>query len=243
MDFNKDLPAQDLEAEKSLIGSLVTQNSLFDRIRVLPHDFYSKRHGNAFKTILNMLARKDPVDVVTFYHQTKKDFPSCGSITEQELFDILDNSPLMEVEKYQDIILECSITRQIKTACSAIIHSDRLGNDILADAQKAVLAVTAADHEDDIKKISDIIQAHMDRIDTANTTEATNFLRFGFPNIDKRLRAIGPKLIVIAGRPGAGKTSFALSSIKNLDRAGHNVGFLSIEMPEFEIIDRLLSIH
>jgi len=111
MDFNNDLPAHDIDAECSLIGSIVTQNSLFDQMRVQPDDFYSKRHGNAFKTILNMLSRKDPVDVVTFCHQTKKDFPDGGSLTEMDMLKILDNSPLFKINQYMDIIKECSITR------------------------------------------------------------------------------------------------------------------------------------
>ncbi|MBP8866178.1 MAG: hypothetical protein KBG63_06895 [Acetobacterium sp.] len=243
MDYNNYLPAQDLDAERSLIGSIVTQNSLFDKMRVLPTDFYSKRHENAFRTILGMLSRKEPVDAVTFAHQSKKEHPNGGTITDVDLLKILDESPLLNIEKYMDVIKDCSITRQVKEICYSIIHSDKIGNDILSDAQKGVLGISGSGHEDDIKNVRDIISDHMERIDKANTTEVENFLRFGFPNLDMRLKTSGPKMIVVAGRPGSGKTSFALTAIKNLDRLGVHTGLISIEMPEFEIIDRFLAME
>jgi len=243
MDFNKDLPAQDLEAEKSLIGSLITQNSLYDQIRVCFEDFYSQEHARTFKTIQTLLNRKIPVDIVTLYHQLKKDFPDGGFVTEDKMLDILNNSPLMQIEKYQDIIKECSVTRQVKAICSGVMHSEKIGDDILSEAQKGVLSISATGHEDDIRNVKDIINEHVDRIEKANTTDVDTYYRFGFPNLDRCLKTVGPKLLVVAGRPGSGKTSFALTSIKNLDRSGVCAGLLSIEMPEFEIIDRLLAME
>lgn len=243
MDFNKELPAHDIEAEKSLIGSLLAQNGLYDQITVTPGDFYSPKLARTFSTILGMLSRKDPVDAVTLFHNLKKDFPGEQVMTENDLRHILDESPLFQIGKYMSVIKECSLSRQVKAVCFAAINSEKLGNDILNDVQRDILSITPAGHEDDIKHIRDIIGNHMDRIDKANTTNIDNYYRFGFPNIDRCLKTIGPKLLVVAGRPGAGKTAFSLTAIKNLDRSGVRTGFLSIEMPEFEIIDRLLAME
>ncbi len=242
--MNIELPAQDLEAEKSLIASLIMNNNLFDLAEGLrSDDFYPSSHQAIFGTMLAMRSRSEKIDAGSLWFEMKKNGTDDKIPGPDYFIDLLENSPLFNTEKYVSIISECSITLQIKIACMTTMDSHLIGQDLLSLAQSSMLDVKTMSRDDDIKNLKDIIQSHIDRIEDANSTEAGLYYKLGFPRIDNCLKTIGPKLIIIAGRPGMGKTSFALTAAKNLDRERVKPGILSIEMPEQEIVDRLLSME
>jgi len=239
-----DLPAQDIEAEKSLIGSLLLNNKLFYECEyLLPTDFYKTSHTLIFKTMAYLFNKGEKVDAGSVWYELKK-----GKFEKQiedpnYLINIMESSPLFNTKKYVSIIKECSLTRDIKTSCMNILDSDSIGEDLLSEVQNSVLDIKTTNNTDDIKNLRDIIIPHMERLEKANTTKEGMYYSLGFPRIDRCLKTIGPKLIIIAGRPGSGKSALAVTMAKNLDRERIRIGFLSIEMPESEIIDRWLSME
>jgi len=242
MDFN--IPLHDEEAERSLIASLIMRNDLFEECDMLnPDDFYPTHHQVIFETMLIMVSNHEKIDAGSLWYEIKKAKKCQGKINPQFFLDLLDNSPMFNTKKYVAIILECSVTRKIKTACMNVMDSSLVGEDLLSIAQSSMMGIKANARPDEIKNLKDIINTHIDRIEKANTSEEGMYYKLGFPRIDQCLKTIGPKLIIIAGRPGMGKTALAVTMTKNLDRAGVCVGFLSIEMPESEIIDRLIAME
>ena len=109
--------------------------------------------------------------------------------------------------------------------------------------QSEALKLQPTSRKDNIKKVADIVGDHLDRIEKLQTSPQGRGYPLGFPNIDANLRLLGGKLIILVGRPKMGKTSFAVTCMRNLDRAGVKTGILSIEMPESEIMDKWISME
>jgi len=238
------LPAQNIEAEKSLIGSLLLNNNLFDSCEHLTkEDFYKSANGIIFESMEAIRGMGQKVDAESVWFHIEKTKQESKVPGPEYLIDILENSPLFNVQKYVEIVKDCSLTRSIKTRCMNILGSDSSGEDLLSIAQSLMLEVQATTNADEIKNLKDIISAHIDRLEKANTTKDGVYYKTGFPRIDNCIKVKGPKLIIIAGRPGAGKTALACTIAKNLDKQHVCIGFLSVEMPESEIIDRWLSME
>ncbi|MBC8439300.1 MAG: hypothetical protein H8D87_06415 [Deltaproteobacteria bacterium] len=240
-----ELPAQNIESEESLIASLIMNNNCFNDCEYLyPDDFYRSDHVLIYKTMLEMKSRHENIDLSTLWFELKKKKESDiirGGIA--YLVKISETSPVFNTRKYVSIIKECSLTRKIKTKCMQILDSDKYGELLLDLAQNSILDIKSSNSGDNIKAVKDIIIDHIERLEKANITEQNIYYRLGFPRIDNCLKTIGPKLIIIAGRPGAGKTALAVTMSRNLDKMGVNVGFLSIEMSEDEILERWIAIE
>lgn len=241
--MNMRLPEQNIEAEQSLISSLLQNNNLFDDCEFLrSEEFYQTDHQLYFRLMSELSRKKINVDLITLGEALKKE----KELTEDRVIylrRIIDNAPAFNTKQYVKIIQDCALTRAVKERAMNILDSDLHGEDLLSNAQSKILNIQSSAREDDIKAVKDIILDHIERIERANAVEEMAGYKIGFPNIDKNLRLRDGKLIVIAARPGMGKTSFAVTAARNLDRHGTKVGFLSIEMPENEIMDRWLSME
>ena len=232
------------EAEQSLIASLILDNNLFDNCDdIEPSDFYVSSHSIIFNTMLLMRSNNEKIDLSSLYYSLDKNGLSDQIGGAQYLVKITENSPVFNTKEYTKIIKECSLTRKIKERCMNILDSKDFGESLLSTAQSELLSIKSTMNTDNIKRLKDIITNHIDRLEKANTKETGLYYKLGFPRIDRCLKTIGPKLIIIAGRPGAGKTALAVTITRNLDKQNVRVGFLSIEMPEDEIIERWISME
>lgn len=238
------VPAHSIEAEQSLIATLIMDNSHFRFCDFLnPEDFYKGGHQKIYRAMRSMHVMKEPVDLVTLSESMHKD----GNLEliggPAYLVNMVDNSPAFNTESYVKIIKECSLTRQVNMKCLELISSKLTGMELVEKAQTEILSVESSTREDNIKAVKDIVIQHIERLEKANSTKEGMGYKTGFPNIDNALRIKDGKLIIIAGRPKSGKTSLAVTIAKNMDRMGTRIGFLSIEMPESEIMDRWLSME
>jgi len=243
--MKSELPSHDIDAEESLIASLILNNKCFQDCEGLyPGDFYKTSNGLIYQTMVSMLSKKEKIDLSTLWYELKK-HPEYKSIQggAAYLAKISETAAIFNTKEYVSIIKECSLTRSVKTACMQTIDSNEHGEALLSLAQKTILNIKSTTNEDAIKSIKRIIIDHVERLEKANSTEIGIYYRTGFPRIDNCMKTIGPKLIIIAGRPGAGKTALAVTMARNLDKQHIDVGFLSIEMSEEEIIDRLIAIE
>ncbi len=242
MDFK--IPDNETESEESLLATLIINNKDFGYCQYLTGDeFYSPRNKKIYDVIAKMLNNDELVDLVTLTSKLKKEqiFDAVGGV--RYLIHLVDGSSLHNTKQYIKNIQDSALTREIKILCSQILESDLRGEMLLNFSQKNILNIISTEREDNIKDLKDIIIKHLERIEKANSSETGKSYKLGFPNLDRILRIIDAKLIVIAGRPGQGKTSLATTITRTMDKAGINVGFLSVEMPEQEIVDKFLSME
>jgi replicative DNA helicase len=113
-------------------------------------------------------------------------------------------------------------------------------DEYISKSQADVLQVQTTTSIDKIYGTEILMQQALDRIEAARSQAFDAGLKFGFPTLDNFMQIFGSKLIILAGRPGMGKTALALSISRFLAEQGIKVGFLSIEMDKESLADRLL---
>ena len=240
------VPAHNLEAEEALISALLIDSRLIGDITDLePGDFYNKAHERIFQAMKSLHTGSKPIDLVTVGDWLKENgqLEKIGGLA--FISNIADSSPMaMNTIAYADIIKDYSINRQVLKVAAQIQDkalSGESGASVLEALQTESLKIQVAEKSDNIRLVKDVIFEHFDRIEKAQAEKNGRGYALGFPGIDKNLVVLGGKLIIVAGRPKMGKTSFAVTCMKNLDSQGIKTGILSIEMPEAEIIDKWIS--
>ena len=246
------VPPQNLMAEEALLGGIMLDNNALTQVGdyVREDDFYRPGNREIFKTILALAKNQEPIDLVTVADHLKQR----GKLDEiggsGYLASLVDNvHTAANLIAYARIVKNKSLLRNLIAAATEIIENS-YGEveevDVLVDrAEKSILDVARKRNQAEITPINEIVKASFAAIDAAykNNTTLTG-VATGFEEIDKMTCGFQPSdLIIIAGRPSMGKTSFALNIAHNA--AAHpdipsRVAFFSLEMSKEQLVTRLL---
>ncbi len=246
------VPPQSLMAEEALLGGIMLDNSALTQVGdyVREDDFYRPGNREIFRTILALAKNQEPIDLVTVADHLKRR----GKLDEiggsGYLASLVDNvHTAANLTAYARIVKNKSLLRNLISAATEIIENS-YGEvddvDVLVDrAEKSILDVARKRNQAEITPINEIVKASFAAIDAAyrNNTTLTG-VATGFEEIDKMTCGFQPSdLIIIAGRPSMGKTSFALNIAHNA--AAHpeipsRVAFFSLEMSKEQLVTRLL---
>ncbi|HEX9972278.1 MAG TPA: DnaB-like helicase C-terminal domain-containing protein [bacterium] len=235
----------DLDMETALISALLIDNRGFENIGELqPADFYKPAHGLIFSAMLSLVTEKQPVDLVTVVERMvrKSELEEIGGAS--YLAKICDSAPVaLNAAAYAKKIKDLAMVRGAILSCMTIIDEGYKTTDpeeFISRAQESILSLQTTDTKDHFYKIDDLVIEAISRIKSAQVNISKG-LRFGFPVLDNALYIAGSKLIIIAGRPGMGKTALMLSIAKFLALHDVESAILSLEMDKESLIDRLLS--
>ena len=239
-------PSNDKAAEQALISALLIDNSPLEDITDLsPRDFYTTAHQKIYGAMTSLYRQGSPVDLVTVatWLQKSGDLERVGGAS--YLASIADSAPMAtNAGAYADTIKDMSLNRRVLEVALRVQDAalrGEAGASVLELLQTEALKIQNTNRQDNIKHVCDIIDDHVDRIEKANARKEGRGYPTGFSNIDRCLSLKDGKLIVVAGRPKSGKTSFAVTIMRNMDKLGIKTGILSIEMPEAEVIDKWLA--
>ena len=247
----QELPPQNLDAEKSLLGALLLDKDLIVRVAdiVRPEDFYDERHGLVYSAILELYEDREPVDLVTVTEKlsSKNKLEQVGGAT--KLAALTASSPsTAHAAQYAEIIANKATLRRLISASATIgelgLASDLKLDDALDRAEQTLFKVSRRHLKNPFTLVKDILSETFERID--NLHENRGQLRgipTGFADLDNMLAGLqSSDMVVIAARPSMGKTSLALNIALNAARDSHfAVGLFSLEMSKEQVIDRLLS--
>lgn len=241
------IPPHNNQAEQSLLSACMLDNQQFEYCSDLnPSEFYSLKHQAIFKAMLNMQAKRIPVDLVTITQELRMT-GDLETVEAAYLSQVYDAAPLaLNTEAYTVIISDLAIKRKAIQIGNNLVNKAFMNGQVaeLIDyAQSETLQLQQSKRGDRINFIENISYPHIDNIKKVNATEKERSLVLGFPRLDRVLNIEGSKLIVVAGRPAMGKTAFAVTCMRNLSRLGVACGFLSIEMGQEEILNRWLSME
>jgi len=240
------IPANDRNAEQALLSALFIDNSPFEDLGDLsPQDFYHSAHQKIYRAMSALQRKGSPVDLVTVATWLK----SSGELEKVGgagyLAEIADSAPIAtNAIAYADTIKGLSLNRRVLAVALHVQDAalrGEAGGAVLELLQTEALKIQNTSRQDNIKYVSDVIDDHVDRIEKANARKEGRGYPTGFSNIDRCLSVKDGKLIIIAGRPKMGKTSLAITIMRNMDSLGIKTGILSIEMPEAEVIDKWLA--
>lgn len=247
------VPPHSIEAEQAVLGGLMLDNNAWERVSdsVSDGDFYRHDHRLIFRAIYKLAEANQPIDVVTLSEQLEKEgqLAQVGGLA--YLGELAKNIPsVANIKAYAQIIRERATLRQLigisnEIADSAFHPEGRGANEILDEAERKIFEIAEARPKTGGPVgISDILVKTIDRIDYLfNTTEALTGVSTGFTDLDEKTSGLQPAdLIIVAGRPSMGKTTFAMNLVENaVMRTDKAVLVYSLEMPSDSIVMRMLS--
>ncbi|ADD39858.1 replicative DNA helicase [Stackebrandtia nassauensis] len=248
-------PPQDVMAERSVLGGmLLSKDAIADVVEILKtNDFYKPAHATIFDVICDKYARGEPADAVTMV-AALNDLGELGKVGGAPYLHTLISSvpTAANAAYYARIVSERAILRRLIEAGTRIVQlgygtaagGGRDVDDLVDLAQQAVYDVTERRVSEDFAVLSELLQPTLDEIEAVGESAgAMTGVPTGFADLDRLLNGLQPgQLIIVAGRPGAGKSTAAMDFIRHA--ALHHqqaAAMFSLEMSKVEIVMRVLS--
>jgi len=247
------MPPHSIEAEQAVLGGLMLDNQALDKVatKLTEEDFYRADHRLLYRTILELDRRNSPYDVLTLAEALKAidELDKAGG--EVYLFELAKNTPsASNIGAYADIVRERSVARQLinianEIADNAFNPAGRSTSELLDEAERKVFAIAEKRvHQGGPANIRELLTKAVDRIDTLfQADESFIGLPTGFTDFDEMTSGLqGSDLIIIAGRPSMGKTTYAMNIAEHAAIKGDKpVLVFSMEMPGDSLAMRMLS--
>jgi replicative DNA helicase len=239
------------ESEEALIGAvLINPEAYYDVAQFLQQDdFYIHRNQWVWQAFIALHDRNEAIDFVTVTEELDQmghlaDIGGAAYITK-----LINNVPSsLHAEAYGRRVEETAIRRRMLTAANKIAklaYEENLSLEtVMDDSEKAVFNVSERRLTRDLQPIRTVLSDYFDHIEElSQRDDALVGVPTGFFDIDKMLGGLQPSdLLIIAGRPGMGKTGFCLSAVKNaaLTHKKH-VAVFSLEMSNEQLVQRLIA--
>jgi replicative DNA helicase len=250
MPNNVRIPPHSLQAEESLIGAvLIDKDAVVEIASFLKsRHFYDDRHVKIFNAVLELYEGRDPIDVVTVSEKLReaKQLKKVGGSS--YLTKLVNRVPTSaHVSKYAKIVKGLYTKRTLISQASKMVEEsfdESLSvSKILDNAEKTIFGLSQDSMERNFLPIKDVLAESFDRLDELHKTAGgIRGVPSGFKDVDHVLAGFQKSnLIILAARPGMGKTSFSLNIAKHVAvEQKKPVGFFSLEMSQEELVDRLL---
>jgi len=242
-----------IEAEQAVLGGLMLTNGSFDSVAsvVSETDFFAQDHQLIFQTMRTLSSESKPLDVITLSEtlQNTNELDQVGGAA--YLVELANNTPSSaNIGAYAQIVLERSIIRQLITAAGDIVKKgyNPLGWDsskLLAEAeQKLADIIENRPKQGGFKGVNELLKEAVERIDELFNNDADiTGLSTSFTELDGMTSGWQKSdLVIVAGRPSMGKTSFAMNMVEHAAlHQDQPVLVFSMEMPANQLIMRMMS--
>jgi replicative DNA helicase len=239
------------EAEEAVLGAvLINPEAYFDVAQFLQSDdFYIHRHRWIWEAFHRLHERRTPIDFLT----VSEELDQMGQLAEvggaAYLTTLINNVPTsLHAEAYGRLVEQTAIRRRMLTAANDIAklaYQEEIGVDqVMDEAEKAIFGVSERRMTRDLQSIQEVLSEYYDRIDQlASRGEEFYGVPTGFIDLDRLLGGLQPSdFLIIAGRPGMGKTAFMLSAAKNAAQTHKkHVAIFSLEMSNEQLVQRLIA--
>lgn len=243
------VPPHSIEAEESVLGAvLLSSDAANIALEMLKaEDFYRPAHQQVFEAVHLLFDANEPIDAVTVSEMLRRDgtLERLGGVA--FLTRLLDTVPTTSnVDYYAGIVEEHALRRRLMRVGGAIGGIAAEMNEPIADvldrAEQEVFQVAERRVGEGLASIDSLLGPAIERAEELQRlgSEVTG-LSTGFRDIDRKLAGLHPtNLIVLAARPGMGKTTLALNIAENIARNDHPVAIFSLEMSREEVVSRML---
>ncbi len=251
--YSPEMRLFNLEAEQSVLGAiLIDPACLSDVMAYLSVDsFYRPQNKELYAIILRMFSSGQPIDFVTVLNEAIADrvFESEGDakVYLAELAQIVPS--VANVTAYAKIVQEKHYLRRLVDVASGIIQNAQEGvsnpSELLDMAEQQIFEIRQGRDAKGLRRIEEVIVGVYDHLQKLSGEDKEQYLgiRSGFTGIDHILTGLNKSdLLLVAGRPGMGKTSFALNICEHVAmRAGKRSVIFSLEMSAEQLVQRMLS--
>ena len=244
------LPPQAIDLEEAVLGAMMTdKKGIDDVIDILhPEAFYDKRHQEIYGAIYALFQNSEPIDLLTVSNQLRKDAKLDIAGGDFYIIGLTQKvASSAHIEFHSRIILQKYIQRRLITISSEIIENayDETTDvfDLLDDAEGKLFEVTQGNLKKGAEVAESLVQQAINKIQEISNKEGMSGLATGFTKLDALTSGWQPSdLIIIAARPGMGKTAFVISMAKNMAiDFNEPVALFSLEMSSVQLITRMIS--
>lgn len=242
-----------LEAEQSVLGSILIDSACMNKVAdILVHAdyFYLANHKIIYSTMLDMFTIGMPIDYITVLDKIKTNDELDHSHFKEYLLKLAQIVPTVSnVEFYADIVRDKYNVRVLVDTAKEIIDDASGGEvdatELLNSAEQKIFDIRRGKDVRGLQKVNEIVVQAFDRLDMINSQNADEYLGVptGIKDLDRVIMGLNKSdLILLAARPGMGKTSFALNIAENVAiNKGKKVAFFSLEMSKEQLVSRILS--
>ncbi len=244
------LPPQAVDLEEVVLGAMMIDKKGVDEVIDIlqPEAFYKESHQLIFNSIISLFEKQEPIDIKTVSFQLKKD----GNLNlvggDYYLIELSQKvSSSAHIEFHSRIILQKFIQRKLISISNDIIEEsyDETSDvfDLLDKAESRIYDISQRNLKKNTQSAEDLVLAAKKKIEEISKKQGLSGIPSGFGEIDRLTSGWQPSdLIIVAARPGMGKTAFTLSMARNIT-VGNNipVAFFSLEMSAIQLITRLIS--
>lgn len=244
------VPPHSIEAEESVLGAMLIDRDAVIAVAefLLPEDFYDERLREIYHACLELYEQRVPIDVLTVTERLKKrkSLKSIGGSS--FIADLANKVPTAaHVEHYGRIVKDSATKRALMSAASRLVEisidEGLAADEVLDRAESEVFSLSQKSISRAFASVRETLAESFDRLDELHKSgEGMRGVPTGFKDLDDALAGMQKSnLLILAARPGVGKTSLAMNIAQfvavNLKRP---VGFFSLEMSKEELVDRLL---
>ena len=240
-----------LEGEQAVLGSMLIDPECIKDVmdKLQPGDFYLRQNREIFEAIYSMFSYARPVDGITVAEELRKNGTYDEQTTRRYLAELMEITPTSaNVMEYVKIVRDKALLRGVAIAASEITAMVQEGIGTAADtldaAEQKIFAVRRGQSAQDMVPISRVLPDVLERL--GEMTESQDHmpgLSSGFSAVDAKITGLNKSdLLLLAARPGMGKTSFALNIALNVARSSRKtVAIFSLEMSAEQLVTRILS--
>ncbi|PIY68807.1 replicative DNA helicase [Candidatus Roizmanbacteria bacterium CG_4_10_14_0_8_um_filter_39_9] len=244
------VPPQDIDAERSVLGALLVDSSAITIVAEFLREshFYNKEHKLIYRACVTLFEKQQPIDVVTLKSQLQSEGHLKDIGGPNYLSDLINSVPTSAyVAHYANIVKDHYTKRMLielgsRTAEAAFDDRGDIKK-LLDHAESEIFALSQQHAHRDFIELKEILGESFERLE--------EFMKHGgnirgvptsYPELDNKLAGMqNSNLLILAARPGIGKTTFALNIASNVAiKSKMPVGFFSLEMSKEELVDRLL---
>ncbi|TEY02733.1 replicative DNA helicase [Campylobacter sp. US33a] len=231
----------DLDLERAILSSCIFNEDAYASIcgDIEPDDFTLKAHQDIFYAIVSCANAGEPI-ALSFLKKYKK-------VDENVLNEVIATSSIIDLGKYVSELREKSIKRKLLNFAHTIpsrINENKPVSQISDEINKEIFNLTNRINSADIKNIEIILSELIDEFEKQKIAINKDILGLdtGFSDLNKMIKGFKPgDLVIVAARPGMGKTTICLNFIEKVLRQDKGVVFFSLEMPATQIMQRLLA--
>ena len=238
-----------LEGEQAVLGAMLIDpdcvKNVMDRLR--PGDFYLRQNREIFETILTMFNYSRPIDGITVFGEMEKAGLTDGN-TRSYLAQLMEITPTSaNVMEYAAIVQDKALLRSVAQAAGEItaLVQEGMGEagEILEASEQKIYAIRRGRSAQEMVPLGQVLPDVLDRLSEMSEHEDhLPGLSTGLSAIDQKITGLNNSdLILLAARPGMGKTSLALNVALNVAKGGGTVAVFSLEMSPEQLATRLLS--
>ena len=249
-DIVKEVP-HSLEAEQSVIASILVDPECINRVLqyVKPEYFYSSSHKAIFSIILRKFLASETIDFVTLLEEVCKEKifqdDSAAKVYFTEMVKLLPTAS--NVEEYAKIVRDKFYLRSLVSTFQKVVDASKEGysspDTLMELAEQEIYNIRQGKNISGFVKIDEVLLATYDKLQHLTGSDKDDYLGIstGYNLLDAVTTGLNKSdLIILAARPGMGKTSFALNLAANVAKSGKKVAFFSLEMSKEQLVEKVL---